>query len=471
MSSWSEERRLNAAAEAEQRRMDKAAEAERQAMLHEQAREDRRLELEARLQGQKVAAEEKRRADEAAAERKRLNAESDAERERRAAVEKRRQALADQRQADAEKAARKAGRVAKRAKLLRWLNANPVTLFVGYVMLASIIPAVISQTGALTGAGVFGLMALLLASMLEGGAWAIVFMGKQAEDQGRPTAKYRTAGWTTAAAAAGIQYWHWSGHAALWVACVFAASSIFAFFLWDLKTHGSHGKTREAKREEKARRDHLKKRRSNHKAVAKEADRLLSAVPFGTLSEEDAFGAAWRITYGTEPGMTPELYSRVTAARVELDAAFRIAEEERPTAIRAALLTGLLNPVPRALGNGLPVLGPSVPMAVPTRGSEAATSQAGIGLYASERPAVRGDVESPVGRSDEELERLLPDAHRAAAELVAEGKPLSAAGLSRKLRVRREDAVKLRDRVVGERRLHAVAAAENKRPGVSARVS
>jgi hypothetical protein len=77
-----------------------------------------------------------------------------------------------------------------------------------------------------------------------------------------------------------------------------------------------------------------------------------------------------------------------------------------------------------------------------------------------------------VGRSDQELERLLPDAHKAAAELVAEGKQISAAGLSKKLKIRREDAVRLRDLVVGERKLHAVAAAqESKRPSVSARVS
>jgi hypothetical protein len=64
----------------------------------------------------------------------------------------------------------------------------------------------------------------------------------------------------------------------------------------------------------------------------------------------------------------------------------------------------------------------------------------------------------------------LPDAHRAAAELVAEGKQISAAGLSKKLQVRREDAMRLRDRVVGERKLHAVGA-DAARPSVSARVS
>lgn len=450
----------------EDRRADQVAAAE-------QAREDRRLELEARLQGQKVAAEEKRRADELKAEQRRADADAKAELERKAVAEKRRQEQADKKQADAEKAAKKADAAAKRARLTRWLKTNPATLFVAFVMVASIVPAVISQVGALSGASVNVAMAGLLAAMLEGGAWAITFMGKSAEDAGRETRKYRIATWATASAAAGVNFWHgleqYAAHP--WVAFVLGGSSLFAIYIWDMKTHGSHGKTREEKKEEKARAKHLSARRSHHKDVAKEADRLLSALPYGSVTEEAAFEAAWRIRHGAEPGLTAESYAATTNARVQLGAAFELGEHVRPELLRTGMMAAALNPLPGRLAGMLPKLGPVTELSALPRGVEAPTAQAGIGLYASQTPAAQGDMGPLVGRSDQELERLLPDAHRVAAELVAEGKQISAAGLSKKLRVRREDAVKLRDLVVGERKLHAVAADQSKRPSVSARVS
>ncbi|MGY4930333.1 DUF2637 domain-containing protein [Streptomyces sp. 900116325] len=446
-----------------ERRADQAAE-------REQEREDRRLLLNAQLKAAEIAAEQKR-----------LDKAEAAEIERRTVAEKRRLKRDEQRQRDAKKAAAKAAKRAKRAKLLRWLNANPVTLFVGYVMVASIVPAVISQTGALTGAGVFGLMALLLASMLEGGAWAITFMGKQAEDAGRPTGKYRVAGWTTAAAAAGIQYWHWSEHAALWVACVFAGSSIFAFFLWDLKTHGSNGKTKGERRaekerhaEEKARKAHLAKRRSHHKDVADEADRLLSALPFGEITPEEAFAAAWRILKGAEPGMSAELYAAATNSRVQLGAAFELGEHVRPELLRNGILAAVLSPLP----NTLPTLGAVSPLPALTKGSEGPTSQAGIGLYAprsaDEKGAGEKAPEAVAKRSDAELELILPDALAAAAELVAEGKQISAAQLSKRMQIRREDAVRLRDMVVADRKdQYRTAAASDgtARKSITARIT
>lgn len=60
------------------------------------------------------------------------------------------------------------------------------------------------------------------------------------------------------------------------------------------------------------------------------------------------------------------------------------------------------------------------------------------------------------GRSDEELEALLPDALKVAAELVAEGNQISAAALSKRLGIRRDDARRLRDRVVAERKLRLI---------------
>jgi hypothetical protein len=430
----------------EERRADLAAE-------RAEDREDRRLALEAQLARKAADAEQARKDDEAA----------------------RRQAAADKRARRQEAVRRRAVRLARVSRVARWLNANPVTVFVGFVMASSVIPAVISQVGALGDAKVNVVLAALLAAMLEGGAWALTFMGRAAEAAGRPAGKYRIATWCTALLSASVNYWHWSAKLPGkdgWVAVVFAASSLFAIYLWDMKTHGSHGTTRQERREERARSRHLKERRSHHKDVAREADRLLSAMPYGTITEGDAFAAAWRIRYGTEPGMTPETYSRVTAAQVELEMAFRIAEEERPTTIRAGLLAGALNPLPHRLGSALPVLGPAVSLAPLGKIAEGPTAQAGIGSYRSEGSPTGGPKRAAVtglggGRerrekvseeqAERDLERLMPKARIAAAELVAASKQISATSLAKMLQIRRQDAIRLRDLVIAERKAEATA--------------
>ncbi|MFJ3184408.1 DUF2637 domain-containing protein [Streptomyces sp. NPDC086796] len=452
MSSYREERRADAAAQAEQSR--KSAEARA-----EQAREDRRLELEAKREEKRLAAEEKRRDDEAKGERARKDAEA-----------KRRQELADKKIRDQEKARAKAARAAKVGKVARWLNQNPVTVFVAFVMASSVIPAVISQVGALGDTGVNVLLAALLAAMLEGGAWAITFMGKAAEDAGRPAAKYRIATWCTAFVAAGVNYWHWAEKLpdAQWVAVVFAASSLFAIYLWDMKTHGSHGKTKEERRREAARRKHLADRRKHHKDIASEADRLLSALPFESVTDEEAFATAWQIQKGAQPGLSAEVFAQVTDARVQLGAAFELGEHVRPELVRAGMLASLYNPLPKRLVEGIPTLGSSSPVPALQRSSEGAAALAGIGMYgsegasekarekASEKASGSADGNGSRGRSDEELEALLPKALKVAAELVAEGGQISAAALSKRVGIRRDDARRLRDRVIAERKLKLV---------------
>ncbi|MGW3451085.1 DUF2637 domain-containing protein [Streptomyces sp. NPDC001076] len=440
----------------EERRADQAAE-------RAQDREDMRLKLEAQLKAKEIAAEQKRADEEAKREQARKDAEA-----------KRRQEQADKRARQQEKDRKKAARQAKVAKLTRWLNANPVTVFVGFVMVCSIVPAVISQIGALSDAGVFVLLAALLSAMLEGTAWALTFMGKQAEDAGRPAGKYRVATWVTAFLAAAVNYWHWSEALPeqTWVAVVFAASSLIAIYLWDMKTHGSHGKTKEERRREKARRQHLKDRRKHHKDIADEADRLVSALPFEAVTDEEAFATAWRIRKGAEPGLSAEVYAAATDARVQLGAAFELGEHVRPELVRAGMLASLYNPLPHRLSEGIPTLGPTLPLPALRRPSEGATALAGIGMYGSEAASEKarekgsekasgnaGDDASGNGRrgrSDEELEALLPEALKVAAELVAEGNQISAAALSKRLGIRRDDARRLRDRVVAERKLRLI---------------
>ncbi|MEV7595475.1 hypothetical protein AB0O42_34950 [Streptomyces sp. NPDC089922] len=454
--SYREERRADAAAQAEQSR--KAAE-----LRAEQAREDRRLELEAKREDTRLAAEQKRQDAEVKAEQARKDAEA-----------KRRQEQADRRVRQQEKDRKRAARRARFGKLAGWLNRNPVTAFVGFVMVCSIVPAVISQVVSLAGAGVFVLLAALLSAMLEGTAWALTFMGKAAEDAGQPTGKYRVATWVTAVLAAAVQYWHWAEALPehVWVAWVFAGSSIVAIYLWDMKTHGSHGKTRAERRQDRARRKHLKARRKHHKDIAEEADRLLSALPFEAISDEEAFGTAWRIKKGAEPGLSAEVYAAATDARVQLGAAFELGEHVRPELVRAGMLASLYNPFSTRVGEGAPALGQTLPLPALQRVSQGATALAGIGVYAPEGASEKarenasekasgnagGDASgnSRGGRSEEELKALVPDGLKVAAELVAEGNLISAAALSKRIGIRRDDARRLRDLVVAERKLRLI---------------
>ncbi|MFF9017276.1 hypothetical protein ACF09C_30465 [Streptomyces sp. NPDC014870] len=391
----------------EERRADQAA-------AREQDREDRRLQFEASLKAEQIRAEEKRR-------------DADA---------RRRQEQADKKARTAETQAKKAAAAAKRAKLLRWLRTNPATLFVGFVMVASIVPAVLSQIGALTGATVAAPMAGLLAAMLEGGAWAITFMGKQAEDAGREPRKYRIGTWAVAVVAAAVNFWHgleaYGDHP--WVAFVLGASSLFAIYIWDLKTHGSHGKTRAQRREDKARTAHVAARRKHHKAIVEQAVKLQSALPYGALDDEQAFAAAWRIHTGAEPGLSAELYATATNAVLQLGAAFELGDNVRDELLETGFKAARLNPLAEL--------------------AQAPESQAGIGPKPPEKSAEPSRRDAPVGRSEDELKELLPDALAAAAELVAEGRQISATGIAKKLQIRREDALKLRDLVVEQRRLH-----------------
>ncbi|MFD4999844.1 hypothetical protein [Streptomyces buecherae] len=78
----------------------------------------------------------------------------------------------------------------------------------------------------------------------------------------------------------------------------------------------------------RARRRHARLRRQHHKSVARTADRLLSAAPFGSLSAEEAWERAWSIETGADsPGMTPDLHRRAVKSAARL----REAQSPDPT--------------------------------------------------------------------------------------------------------------------------------------------
>ncbi|MGA5134387.1 hypothetical protein ACPCTO_31800 [Streptomyces olivoreticuli] len=121
--------------------------------------------------------------------------------------------------------------------------------------------------------------------------------------------------------AGAINFWHGSTRYPLWVAAVMGASSVFAVWIWDMKVHGSHGRTRADRRRDKEQKRHAERRRKDHKDLAELADTLQSAARFGALDDEAAFERAWGITHGGEPGMTADL------RQTEMDAARQILTE------------------------------------------------------------------------------------------------------------------------------------------------
>ncbi|MFE1358830.1 DUF2637 domain-containing protein [Streptomyces harbinensis] len=403
MSSYREERRLDKAAEA-------AEERERLRLEREQAREDRREER-----------EEKRREEEA----------------------RRKQEQADRRAREQEQARKRAARAARFAKVGGWVRKNTVDVFVGGVMVAAVVPAVVSQVAALGDANVMLLLAVLLAAMLEGAAWAATFMGAAAEKSGRPTWKYRTATWLLASVAAAINYWHWQElldgkHG--WVPWVFGASSLLAVFLWDMRTHGSHGETREERKARRAKARQQRKRAKRFPDVWRRYQDLLLAHPLGTLNEKQAWEDAWTDVTGARLGDTAATLAH--RARVTRTVEQALAAGERTPEREAvdALLADLF-PAPGRGDDGPSATPSSGPSPAPSGGTpKAATALGGKG-----KQAVRGKSE---GRP---LEAADLEAVRALADELGDARKLSTRLVRKAVGCRTEYAGRLRDAVKAER--------------------
>ncbi|MFF2626015.1 hypothetical protein ACFVUN_09625 [Kitasatospora griseola] len=232
----------------------------------------------------------------------------------------RRRREADQRSAEEAKDRRRAARAARLGRVTGWVSANPARAFVRLVQACSIVPAVVSQVAALDHAKVYLLLAVLLAAMLEGGAWALVAMGSQAEGE-RSTRTYRLGAWAAGAVAAGINFAHgWSQYPTHhWVAFVLALSSIGAVWLTDLQTHGGRGPTTVEKKQAKERAEHARRRAEHHPQVREVADRLLSAAAYGALPTDEAWRIAWEYVHGvTTPGLTADLLAQRLNARARV---------------------------------------------------------------------------------------------------------------------------------------------------------
>ncbi|MEV0575404.1 hypothetical protein [Streptomyces sp. NPDC050392] len=366
MSTYSEERRADRVADAEQRRIDQAAAAERRA-------------------------ERERAADERAAR------------------------LRDQKRAERD-AARKA-RGTRLAELGASLTAGNVyrkgtLVLVGASALGSLPAQVLHFVG-------ISPMLLPLPLAIEGAAWVMAAGVAYADERGLP-------GWVrwflrllvvaAAGFAASINYTygvHLAGlsasdaHAA---GVGLAAVTLLGPLLFEIRQWVTNLSGRSGDAEDKAARLHDRKRRRQHRAVSRLADRLVSAAPHGGLSFEDAFAHAWEIETGTStPGMSPKLHRRAARSLAALTEAQHPRHESRWFGRRSS----------RALPQGRSVDAPT-----PSESADTSTNRSMADLRKSTRPTL--PVSLPVPVVIDLPKPLKPSAVRTAA--AASPRPRSVTG-------------------------------------------
>ncbi|MEU3990120.1 hypothetical protein AB0F24_17385 [Streptomyces platensis] len=146
--------------------------------------------------------------------------------------------------------------------------------------------------------------------------------------------------------------------------------------------------------EEKAKRKHERKRRRKFKTVAKRAEQLVLAAPFGTLTKQEAFDRAWYDIEGAPPAVTDSVISsRIAAEKRVADA---LATSERtPEQVAVDLLLADIFGAPG--GDGGPAGGAR------GKGAQGGPQGAGGGsaLGLAERPGEgpRGQVRKGKGAS------------------------------------------------------------------------
>lgn len=287
MSTWSDERRLNQAAEAAERRKD------------DEARDERR-------RNDQAADDERRR------ELRRLDREEKRGEKARARLDRQR---------------RRQTRAARREKALAPANIyRRGTLALVTASALASLPAQIAHFGGIS----YWLLPIPFA--LEGAAW-VMAAGVAYADERKLSAwvrwLLRAFAMVAAGYAATINYGYGQNLPSLTLDQAHAAGfglaavTVGGPFLFEIRqwvtTLAASTLTPKQKADAKARAAHEKQRRRDHKPVVSLAKQLISAAPFGTLSDEDAFRTAWEIHTGIrQPGMTPNLYRQAVDARKAL---------------------------------------------------------------------------------------------------------------------------------------------------------
>ena len=283
-------------------------------------------------------AAERRRDDEHRATLRRAERRKDREEAREVKAQKRR-----------DRAARRQARAARREKTLTPGNVyrRGTLALVAASALASL-PAQVAHFVRVS------LMLLPLPFALEGAAW-VMAAGVAYADERKLPAWVRWLLRGLCLSAAGYAAWINYGYGVQTAPSVgygLAAVSLMGPLFFEVRqwvtTLTFDAAERKRRADAKARAKHERKRRRHHKDVVKLARRLVSAAPYGTVSFEDAFAAAWEIKHGTNlPGMTPALHGEKLASRKALAAAMDAANGS-PVSTRGRLLE-LLHPAPSAL--------------------------------------------------------------------------------------------------------------------------
>lgn len=194
--------------------------------------------------------------------------------------------------------------------------------------------------------------------------------------------------------------------------------------------------------EEKARARHERDRRRAFRDVAKRAKQLRLAAPYGTLTAEDAFARAWRDTEGAPVGIT----AKVFAERLKAEAAVSdvLAEADRtPEQIAVELLLADLFGPPHGDGGSAGGTFEGAPSGGPRGGPpKGRTALGGKGKRSVRATAAEGPVK-PL--SEAELARV-----RALAEALGGTGKLSARNIREAVGCRTEHAIRLRDAIRAE---------------------
>lgn len=103
------------------------------------------------------------------------------------------------------------------------------------VVITSIAFAFPGQFSAVTGLGVFWLLALMVPVFIEGATWAMAWLRKWAVANNKPAKLYMLMTWLFASIAAGLNAWHHLDKPQL--AVVFAASSLFGVAVFEIYMH------------------------------------------------------------------------------------------------------------------------------------------------------------------------------------------------------------------------------------------
>lgn len=301
------------------RREDENARAEREIARQAAQREQDRADARERFEQQQAAADHK-------AERER----QEQEQQKKAKAEARRAAKA-----------RRAERRQKLTDAAGWARANGDVSVTLLVMACGMVPALISQYSALRSMQMGVMLSALLPVMLELAAWAMTFGEARAIEERRNPRAYQVGVWLAASLAAGVNALHgWTDYAPshrVAAAVILAASSIVPVWLWHRVMAGRHARTTAEIEDEQRRAEHAARRRADHPEVARLADTLISAAPFGELPEERAFAKAWALLHGDVPGMTADLRACEVQARVRIAAA----SKDTPDAVVGRLLANL----------------------------------------------------------------------------------------------------------------------------------